>query len=85
MGKSMDLSEKNKSGAVVAMPTLTSALRGETLLASSGYRVRVIKLPAGSTKKGCAYGLETGMMFAAEAMRRLESAGIAHGELLMEY
>lgn len=79
----MDYFEKNAQKAIVAMPTLTSALRGETLLTTSGFHVRVIKLPAGSTKKGCAYGLETGMLFAADALKRLESAGIAHGELLV--
>ena len=79
----MERFENTTKNAVIAMPTLTSALRGETLLAASGFHVRVIKLPAGSTKKGCAYGLETGMMFAADALKHLESAGIAHGELLV--
>ena len=81
--KPMDHSEKNTKNAIIAMPALTSALRGETLLSSSGFLVRVIKLPAGAAKKGCAYGLETGMLFAADALKHLESAGIAHGELIV--
>ena len=79
----MDQYEKNAQKAIIAMPALTSALRGETLLTSSGFFVRVIKLPAGSTKKGCAYGLEIGMLFAADALKRLESADIKHGDLLV--
>ena len=79
----MEYFEKNAKNAIIAMPALTSALRGETLLSASGFHVRVIKLPSGATKKGCAYGLETGLLFAADALKRLESAGIQHGELLV--
>ena len=72
----------NDKKAVIAMPTMTAALRGESLLNSAGYFVHVIKLPAESTKKGCAYGLEVNSLFLTDAARRLENAGIRHGELL---
>ncbi len=72
----------NNRKSVIAMPALTGALRGESLLNSVGIYVRVIKLPAGSTKKGCAYGLEVDRMFLEEAARRLDVSGIRRGELL---
>lgn len=64
------------------MPSITGALRGETLLTVKGIYVRVIKLPAGTTKKGCAYGLEMNGMFINEAVRILEENNVKHGEVL---
>lgn len=67
---------------MIAMSSLTYALRGEELLKGGGIVVRVIKLPQGSTKKGCAYGLVLPCALASEALTRLERAGIRHGDLL---
>ena len=73
------LSEKT---CVIAMPSLTYALQGESLLDGGGIYVRVIKLPAGATKKGCAYGLEVSCRFIDECVRRLEGKGVRHGEII---
>ena len=73
---------QNDKTAVIAMPTLTYALQGEALLRSAGVYVRVIKLPAGATKKGCAYGLEIEERRLNEALRRIEQSGVRHGEVL---
>ena len=48
---------QNDRKCILAMPSLTFALRGESLLVGGGVFVRVIKLPSGATKRGCAYGL----------------------------
>ncbi len=73
----------NDRKGVIAMPSLTNALRGESLLNAKGIYVRVIKLPAGSTKRGCAYGLEINRFFVESAVRDLETSGIQHGEILL--
>lgn len=72
----------NDGKCVIAMPSLTNALRGENLLGSGGIHVRVIKLPQGRTKKGCAYGIELPCMLASAALGRLDAAAIKHGDLL---
>ena len=59
---------QNDRKCILAMPSLTF--------------VRVIKLPSGATKRGCAYGLEMSCPFLEEAVRRIEAAGIRHGEIL---
>ena len=74
--------DPNKRSCVIAMPSLTFALQGETLLDNVGIYVRVIKLPANATKKGCAYGLEVSCVFLEEAAQRLRAKNIKHGELL---
>ena len=73
---------QNDRKCILAMPSLTFALSGESLLVGGGIFVRVIKLPSGATKKGCAYGLELNCPFLEEAVRRIEAAGIRHGEIL---
>lgn len=71
-----------RDDCVVAMPSQTYAMQGQTLLAGAGMRFRVIRLPSGATKKGCAYGLQGECRRIDEAVRRLEAAGIRHGEIL---
>ena len=73
---------QNDRKCILAMPSLTFALSGESLLVGGGIFVRVIKLPSGATKKGCAYGLEINCPSLEEAVRRIEAAGIRHGEIL---
>ena len=74
--------DPNKRSCVIAMPSLTYALQGEALLDNAGIYVRVIKLPANATKKGCAYGLEVSCVYLDEAARRLREKNVRHGELL---
>ena len=72
----------NDEKCVIAMPSLTAALRGENVLGTGGIRTRVIKLPQGRTHKGCAYGLELPCAFAAEAQKRLDAHAVKRGDLL---
>ena len=72
----------NDGKCLIAMPSMTGAMGAERLLAAHGIRVRVVKLPGGGTKKGCAYGLELPCSFAREALKRLDGASVQHGELL---
>ena len=74
--------DPNKNLCVIAMPSLTYALQGESFLMNAGLYAHVIKLPANATKKGCAYGLEIPCGYLDEAAKRLEGKGIKHGELL---
>ena len=67
---------------VIAMQSMTGAMGAEQVLLRSGIYVKVIKLPTGSTKKGCSYGLELSCAYAPQAMKRLDAAGIRYGELL---
>ena len=69
--------------SVIAMPSLTGALQGESLLQSSGIYARVIKLPAGAAKKGCAYGLELEQNRVYQAASILDGRRIKRGELLL--
>ncbi|MBQ8214694.1 MAG: DUF3343 domain-containing protein [Clostridia bacterium] len=72
----------NDKGCVIAMSSMTYALRAEGLLKSRGMRVRIIKLPQGRTKKGCTYGLEMSCVLTGQALLYLNEAGIGYGELL---
>ena len=78
----MKMSMEN-TAAVIAMPSLTGALQGEALLQSSGFYARVIKLPAGATKKGCAYGIEVDARIIDHAASILDDRRIRRGELLL--
>ena len=74
---------KSKEGkCVIAMSSMPCALRAEGLLTGDGLYTRIIKLPQGKTKKGCAYGLELPCAFARQAILRLEKEGVRHGDLL---
>ena len=72
----------NDEKCLIAMPSITGAMGAERLLAGWGIRVRVVNLPRGGTKKGCAYGLELPCVFAGKALKILDGASIKHGELL---
>ena len=72
----------NDRFGVIAMPSLTYALQGESLLQNEGIYARVIKLPAGATKKGCAYGLEVDSRMLNEAAALIDRKGVKRGELL---
>ena len=72
----------NDGKCVIAMPSQTAAWQGERLLGGGGIHVRVIKLPQGRTKKGCAYGIELPCIYANEALKRMDSAAVRHGDLL---
>ena len=72
----------NDGKCVIAMSSMTYALKAEQLLKSSGMQVRVVKLAQGRTARGCAYGLELSCAQAHLALLRLEESSIKHGELL---
>ena len=74
--------QNQSATAVIAMPSLTYALQGEAALSGRGIYVRVVKLPAGATKKGCAYGLELDSRRVPEATAILEGQKIKYGEIL---
>ena len=66
----------------VAMPSITYAMHGESALSGAAIPVKVVKLAAGATKKGCAYGLELSCGSLERAVNILEKNGIKHGEIL---
>jgi hypothetical protein len=72
----------NDEKCLIAMPSLTGAMGAERFLGTKGLRVRVLKLPQGSTKKGCAYGLEIPCAVAQQGVKLLDGARIKHGDLL---
>lgn len=77
----------NKSGykngeCVIAMPSQTYAIQGETLILGAGIPARVVRLPAGATKKGCAFGVAVSLRYLTQAVNILEKKGVRHGELL---
>ena len=65
---------------MIAMSSITYAMKAEGFLRQTGISARVIKLPGGRTVKGCTYGLELSCTALNLALLRLEEAGIRHGE-----
>lgn len=76
------MNKANERKCIIAMSSMTYAMRGETLLNNNRLYTRVIKLPKGSTPKGCGYGLELSCSFLERAVQMLEHAGIKHGIVL---
>ena len=74
--------ELQKGNCIVAMPSMTYAMQGETLLRQARIPVRLIKLPAGATGKGCAYGLSVPRRYMMNAVDLLDAGGVRRGELL---
>lgn len=55
--------------------SLTHAMKGQKLLAEVGIAGKIVKLDAGKTRKGCAYGIE----FSCSELRSARSVlGAAH-------
>ena len=67
---------------IVALSSITYAMKGEELLRTHGIPNRVVRLSPERTKKGCGYGLELDKKRLAAALQLLRAAGIPPGEVL---
>lgn len=67
---------------IIAMKTVTAAMRAKGTLRSGGVFCDVISLDATLTKNGCAYGLSLEKKNAHKAVMLLERARIGYGEII---
>lgn len=67
---------------IIALSSVTYAMKGEELLRTRGVSNKVVRLSPGRTKKGCGYGLEIEKNRLAAALQLLRGAGIPPGEVI---
>ena len=65
---------------VIAVGSVTQAMKGQDVLSHRGIRTGIVKLKAGQTRHGCAYGIEVDCIYMAAAMRILDLAGVPYTE-----
>ena len=71
---------KNELDCVIALASMTYALRGEGILRSAGIPVRIVRLSPGQTTRGCSHGLAINSINHDAARRALDNYGIPAGE-----
>ncbi len=67
---------------IIAVPSMTYAMKGSGILSASGIRCRVVKLRADRTKKGCAYGISINRSDSEAAVRALLGGGVRYSEII---
>jgi len=69
------------NGCIIAMESMTYAVKGQRIFAKNGIVCSVVRLP-GKTNKGCAYGISLGCSEVRTAYRLLQESGVPAGVLL---
>ncbi len=67
---------------VIALSSVTYAMKGASLLKLNGIFAQSVRLEAGQTKRGCAYGLRIFKKDRASATRLLQKNGIPFSEIV---
>jgi len=67
---------------VIAISSLTYALKAEKILNAHDIRNNIVKLSVGQTKRGCAYGIRLDYINTQNAYAQLEKNAIPAGELI---
>ncbi len=67
---------------IIAVPSMTYAMKGSGILSASGIRCRVVKLRADRTQKGCAYGISVNKSESEAAVRALLGGGVRYTEVI---
>lgn len=67
---------------IIALSSVTYAIKAQKLLSQSSIRSRVIKLDSKLTKRGCAYGIETDCRTIDEAVNLISSYGLPYSEVV---
>ena len=66
---------------IIAVSSVTYAMKGAELLAKNKIKRRVSRLSLGKTKKGCTYGISVGADDIEDAVRILRLGGINYSEI----
>ena len=69
------------SKKIIAVSSVTYAMKGAELLSKNKIKRRVSKLSPSKTKKGCAYGIFVGVDDIEDAVRILKLGGINYSEI----
>jgi len=67
---------------VIAISSLTYALKAEKLLNANDIRCNIVKLSIAQTRRGCAYGIRLDYINVQHAYAHLEKSAIPAGELI---
>lgn len=67
---------------IIAVSSVTYAMKGAELLAKNGIKRRVTKLRPDKTKKGCMYGVSVNYDDVENAARIFRSGGINYSEIV---
>lgn len=67
---------------IIALNSVTYAMKGAELLKKHGIKCRVTKLKSDKTKNGCTYGISTDKGNAETAARILKSGGVFYSEIV---
>lgn len=67
---------------IIALKSVTYAMKAERLLSEAGIAVSIVKLEAGQTRNGCAYGISLNCGQTSAAVQHLSKHGIPYSEVL---
>ncbi len=67
---------------IIAVRSVTYAIKGVSILSALGIRARTVKLRADRTKNGCAYGISLDRVDAEDAVRALLGGGVRYTEVI---
>ena len=73
---------QNAKSCIIALSSVTYAMKAERLLSDAGIAASIIKLEAGQTRSGCAYGISLSCGHASAAVQHLSKHGIPYSEVL---
>lgn len=69
---------------IIAQSSLTYAYKGESILRSAGISVKIVRLSAEKTQRGCGYGLFVRDHELSKALMLLRRSGAFIGEILQQ-
>ena len=68
--------------SIIAVSSVTYAMKGADILQKSGIRRRVTKIKPDKTKKGCTYGIAVDTSDTENAARLLKIGGVPYSEII---
>lgn len=69
---------------IIAVSSVTYAMKGAELLAKNKIKRRVVKLKPDKTKRGCTYGISVSAYDTESAVRILRAGGVGYSEIISE-
>ncbi len=73
---------ERKDKKIIALSSVTYAMKGETLLRAHSIPAQMVRLEAGQTRRGCAYGLKIPSHTQREASALLQENRIPFSQII---
>ena len=67
---------------IIALGSVTYAMKGKQALEAGGTPCEIVRLEAGATRRGCAYGLSVPSSVITQSTRILRRASVPYSEII---